>query len=64
MKRHIICSAVALLAAAVTAQAPTDAPPWWGVQDEVTVSLHWDFDNGAGALPPATPDFQGHTTTS
>jgi len=58
MKQHIIRSAVALLAAAVTAQAPTDAPPWWGVQDEVTVSLHWDFDNGAGALPPATPDFQ------
>lgn len=58
MKRPILRSSVALLTAAVAAQAPADPPPWWGVQDEVTVSLQWDFDNGAGSLPPQTPDFQ------
>jgi len=50
--------ALSALCAAVTAQTPIDAPPWWGVQDEVTVSLAWDFDNGSGSLPPPMPDFQ------
>lgn len=36
---------------ALLAQTPTDAPPWWGVQDDVTVSLYWDFANGS--LQPA-----------
>lgn len=26
------------------AQAPHNPPPWWRVQDDVTVSLAWDFD--------------------
>lgn len=37
---------------------PENAPPWWGVQDDFTVSLHWDFDNGGGPLPPPVPNFQ------
>jgi len=49
---------LALASATATAQTPENPPPWWGVQDEDTVSLAWDFDNGAGALPPSTPDFQ------
>ena len=51
-----------LISAAATAQTqtppPEDGPPWWGVQDNDTVSLFWNFDNGGGALPPPTPDFE------
>ncbi|MGE3173527.1 MAG: hypothetical protein AB7O97_12965 [Planctomycetota bacterium] len=36
------------------AQAPKDPPPWWGNQDEDTVSLHWDFANQANPLAPTT----------
>lgn len=50
--------ALSALCATVAAQTPVDAPPWWGVQDDVTVSIAWDFDNGSGALPPQQPDFQ------
>jgi hypothetical protein len=50
--------ALAALCATAAAQTPVDAPPWWGVQDEVTVSIAWDFDNGGGQLPPQQPDFQ------
>ncbi|MGC6487929.1 MAG: hypothetical protein ACON4Z_09815 [Planctomycetota bacterium] len=57
MTRPTPCSLALLLSAAAAAQSPVDPPPWWGVQDEVTVSLHWNFDNGAGALPPQAPDF-------
>ena len=35
---------LAALGASAVAQAPTKTPPWWGVQDEVTVSLYWDFN--------------------
>ncbi|MFN3241568.1 MAG: hypothetical protein ACE37K_08655 [Planctomycetota bacterium] len=50
--------ALAALCATAAAQTPVDSPPWWGVQDEVTVSIAWDFDNGGGQLPPQQPDFQ------
>ncbi len=32
-----------LLAAALGAQTPTNPPPWWGIPDDDTVSLYWDF---------------------
>ncbi|MCK5942877.1 MAG: hypothetical protein KAI24_12950 [Planctomycetes bacterium] len=50
--------AIGSLCATIAAQTPSEPPRWWGVQDEVTVSLAWDFDNGTGGLPPQTPDFQ------
>ncbi len=40
----------ALLAAALPAQE--DPPPWWGIQDNDTVSLGWNFDNQAAPLLP------------
>jgi hypothetical protein len=45
-------------AQAQTQPTPENAPPWWGVQDNFTVSLHWDFNNGGGPLPPPVPNFQ------
>lgn len=38
-----------LLVAAAAAQtaSPLNPPPWWGMQDNVTVSLYWDFGNGS-----------------
>lgn len=54
----MLTSVLALTCATASAQVPVDPPPWWGVLDENTVSIAWDFDNGAGALPPPAPDFQ------
>jgi hypothetical protein len=41
-----------LLAGSGLAQAPSDRPPWWGVVDDVTVSLYWDF--AGGSLTPTS----------
>ena len=46
--------ALLALCASARAQTPVKPPPWWGVHDDVTVSLYWNFDSG---LPTATPDF-------
>jgi hypothetical protein len=42
------------LAATAFAQSPEDAPPWWRVQDDQTVSLFWSFDPPfpQGTFPP------------
>lgn len=41
------------LAASLAAQNPEDPPPWWGYSgDDATVSLWWDFGNGANPLVP------------
>jgi hypothetical protein len=46
------------LAAALPSQQPENPPPWWGVADNVTVSLYWSFDTPFPAgQPTATPDF-------
>lgn len=44
-------AAAALSACPLFAQAPSKPPPWWGVQDDVTVSLHWDFSGPAPLVP-------------
>lgn len=49
----------ALLAAAAFAQSPTKPPPWWGVNDENTVSLYWSFD-----VPSPNPQDIGPPTTA
>ncbi|MFY9344738.1 MAG: hypothetical protein WAT39_19760 [Planctomycetota bacterium] len=36
---------------ATTAQSPVDPPPWWAVNDNVTVSLYWSFDGPAPTTP-------------
>ena len=56
---HAPCRLVALVAAlggALVAQSPENPPPWWRVQDNVTVSLYWDFNTPfpAGTFPPPT----------
>lgn len=43
---------VALLGGALLSQAPLNPPPWWGVVDNVTVSLYWDF--AGGSLAPTS----------
>jgi hypothetical protein len=45
--------ALGLITANAVAQNPEDPPPWWGVQDNVTVSLSWTFDT---AFPNGQPD--------
>ena len=44
--------ALATLGATIAAQSPAKTPPWWGVQDEVTVSLYWDFNTPFPAGQP------------
>ena len=56
---HAPCRLLALVAAlggALFAQSPENPPPWWRVQDNVTVSLYWDFNTPfpAGTFPPPT----------
>ncbi|MCR9245659.1 MAG: hypothetical protein NXI31_11555 [bacterium] len=43
--------AVFLSGSQLVAQQPTDPPPWWGVQDDETLSLYWDF-SGPNPLDP------------
>ena len=47
---------VPLFAGALAAQTPENPPPWWRVQDNVTVSLYWDFNTpfANGTFPPPT----------
>lgn len=47
-----LSAACLLLASALFAQTPSDRPPWWGVVDDVTVSLFWDF--AGGSLTPTS----------
>ncbi|MBX3464585.1 MAG: hypothetical protein KF830_15560 [Planctomycetes bacterium] len=42
----------AALALTPLALAQHNPPPWWRVNDDVTVSLAWDFDNAATFLQP------------
>ncbi|MBM4060883.1 MAG: hypothetical protein FJ265_07275 [Planctomycetes bacterium] len=47
-----------LLATAVSgfvlpAQGPVNPPPWWGVADDVTVSLYWNFAGPTPLVPQA-----------
>ena len=46
-----------LCSVSVLAQTPVNPPPWWRVDDEVTVTLGWNFNTPfpAGA-PPVAPD--------
>jgi hypothetical protein len=43
----------AVLCGLVSGQSPEKPPPWWNVQDEVTVSLYYSFD-GPQPLQPTT----------
>jgi len=40
-----------LLGSQLLAQIPDKPPPWWGVQDNVTVSLFWNFSGPAPLVP-------------
>lgn len=51
MHTPLRCSCALLLAATALAQTPTDPPPWWGKNDQDTVSLYWSFD-GPNFLQP------------
>lgn len=56
MKRHpklLPSLALGLIAANAVAQTPENPPPWWGIQDNVTVSLSWTFPT---AFPNGQPD--------
>jgi hypothetical protein len=57
---HSPCQSLVLAAAlwsgGLIAQTPENPPPWWRVQDNVTVSLYWDFNTpfANGTFPPPT----------
>jgi hypothetical protein len=53
----LLSLALGLVAKSATAQGPRNPPPWWGVQDEVTVSLSFDFNTQFSGLPLPTPSF-------
>lgn len=55
-----------LLGAALVAQIPSDPPPWWLVQNEVTVSLYWSFDGPAPLVPTqaVTPSWYNPAVTT
>jgi hypothetical protein len=44
-------AAAILLGCALPCQSPSKPPPWWGVQDDVTVSLYWNFSGPAPLQP-------------
>jgi len=48
--------AAALWSGGLGAQTPENPPPWWRVQDNVTVSLYWNFNApfANGTFPPPT----------
>lgn len=54
LRRLLALAFAAGLACALAAQSPVKGPPWWRVQDNVTVSLYWDFNTpfANGAFPP------------
>lgn len=47
----LLSATAALLTGALAAQQPVDPPPWWGVQDEQTLSLYWDFSPPNALVP-------------
>ena len=53
--RHLLQGLLGSLALASVANAqtprPLNAPPWWGVNDAVTVSLYWDFSGSSPLVP-------------
>lgn len=50
--------AIGLIAAHAVAQTPENPPPWWGIQDNVTVSLSWTFPTTfQNGQPDPTPNF-------
>jgi hypothetical protein len=50
---------LALFGATALAQGPVNPPPWWGIVDDVTVSLSWNFNTAfAAGQPTVTPDFE------
>lgn len=64
---NLLPHAAALLAcgAFLAAQSPENPPPWWGVHDNVTVSLYWSF-SGPQPLRPlevAVPSWYNSTVT-
>ncbi|MCU0867036.1 MAG: hypothetical protein MUC36_24900 [Planctomycetes bacterium] len=54
--RLLLPLALGLSMSTLPAQDPVEAPPWWRVQDDVTVSLYWSFDTpfAPGTFPPPT----------
>jgi hypothetical protein len=71
---HLPALFAGLLSAAALAQPqlPVKPPPWWGVQDDVTLSAYWDFTGGL-ASPPSflvasplwyNPLITGHTSSA
>lgn len=56
--------ALGLIAANAVAQAPVNPPPWWGAQDNVTVSLSWTFPTSLNAVPnfAVTPSWYNNPT--
>lgn len=65
---HLLPSAMFLAAAcgSLVAQTPANPPPWWRVNDDVTVSLFYDF-SGATPLQPtlsATPSWYSAAQTA
>src|SRR5262245_60382 len=48
---HLPVLFAGLLSAAALAQTPVKPPPWWTVQDAVTLSLYWDFAGGPASPP-------------
>ena len=49
--RMLNALATIALGVSLAAQQPDNPPPWWGVQDDVTVSLYWDFSGPAPFVP-------------
>lgn len=51
--RLLALAFAACVACALAAQTPSKSPPWWRVNDNVTVSLYWDFNApfAAGSFP-------------
>jgi hypothetical protein len=57
----------ACLSLAALAPGQHNPPPWWRVNDEVTVSLAWDFDNALAPLQPTlqvVPSWYNPTVTT
>lgn len=46
-----LCAGALLAQASALLHAQQDAPPWWGVADNNTVSLAWDFEGPAPLQP-------------
>jgi hypothetical protein len=51
LRLHLLCALTTALGVQLAAQQPENPPPWWGVHDEVTVSLYWDFSGPTPFVP-------------